>query len=99
LLSQVQREERLQIAKVCGNCVHGESFHKLRGRLPQLLEASARAFQPGSPFLSSELVAALECLFRVQDWKSYCQVERTQVRMFERGCGNWEASIEGQLEP
>lgn len=91
MLAQVQRAEKLQIAKVCGNCVHGESFHKLRGRLPQLIKASERALQPGSLFLSCELVIALEYLVRVQDWKSCCKIERTWVRMFERGCGNWEA--------
>jgi hypothetical protein len=92
LLSQTQTVERLKLAKVCGNCVHGDGFYILRGRLLHLIEYSLRALQTDSPFLTAETVGALESLVKVWDWKSRCSIEKTWVRMFERGCANWEAS-------
>jgi hypothetical protein len=56
-----------------------------------IIENSVKGLQINSPLLCPKTVAALESLIKASEYKSYCKIEKTKVKILDRGCGHWEA--------
>jgi len=94
LLEQPQPRVMAQVPKLCRTCTYGSyGFVILQGRAAHVLKESAEALLKAGPdFLSSETLKAIKQIVSVSEWRSRCEKERTQVGLFEKGCGNWQAA-------
>jgi len=95
VLKQVVKTEA-DVAKICGNCVHSSGFLMLRGRLLNMLKilrATTFLQAESCVFLSVEMVTALQSVAKAQDWTSMCKLEKTPIKLFDRGCARWEANL------
>jgi len=81
--------EAPELAKVCGNCAHPKyGFLILRGRLKIMLED----LQPldSEIILTTRVVDAVGGMVKIGQWSALCPVEKTRVKMLDRGCASWQ---------
>ena len=87
-------QTQINVAKVCGNCVHINGFCKLRGRLLNMLKA-LETDSIRSPILTPNIVATIQNIVTSPEWTCECKEERASVRMFDEACAKWNPPATG----